>query len=97
MSSVKSVLVRGTFLQRPLSYRLCPNTEFSVGAWNLCIHTIAYVCVDPNIKTHCSISCNFVRGQQFSSNGDTVLTYQMPLQLFTLESGSRTVSGGAKI
>ena len=93
MSAIKSVLIEGNFREGPLNYRPSSH-EFSLGAWNISIKTIAYVCEDINVKAHCSISCNFVRGQKSTKNADAVTTYQMPLHLFSIESGYRTVSAG---
>ena len=94
MSSVKSIILKGNFKEHQLIYRPCPNSEFSSGAWNICINTIDYKCNDPNFKSHCSISCNFVRGQKFSANQDSVLTYQLPLGLFLIETGEKSLQIG---
>ena len=94
MSAIKSVLLKGNFKEKPLSYRLCPNSEFSSGAWNLSISSISYACDDKNFKSTCSITCNFVRGQKLSQAEDSVLTYQMPLTLFTIETGTKLIQNG---
>lgn len=95
MSAIKSILLKGN-LTAPLNYRLCPNTEFSSGAWNLSIAAISYSCEDANFKTICSLSCNFVRGQKYSASEGSTISYQMPLVLFSLESGVHTSTHGNK-
>ena len=94
MSAIKSVLLKGDFKQNQLSYRPCPNSEFAQGVWNVAISSLTYKCNDPNFESHCSISCNFVRGQKYSAAEDSVVTYQLPLTLFCLETGSKTVHTG---
>ena len=94
MSSIKSVILKGDLKTNPLTYRLCPSAEFSIGAWKLSINSITYTCEDPNFKSHCSLSCNFVREQKFSAAEDSVITYQMPLVLFRVESGTTSVHTG---
>ena len=94
MSAIKSVLLKGNFKENQLTYHPCPSSEFSSGAWNLCVNSISYKCNNQNFKSHCSISCNFVRGQKFSENQDSVLTYQLPLHLFLIETGEKTLQTG---
>ena len=94
MSAIKSILLKGDFKTTPLIYRPCPNSEFAQGAWNISLNSLTYECEDQNYTSHCSINCNFVRGQKFSTAEDSVLTYNLPLSLFLLESGTKTVHTG---
>ena len=94
MSAIKSVLLKGNFKQNSLSYSLCPPTEFCSGAWNLSINAVSYVCLDENYHSHCSLSCNFVRTQKLATNGTGTMTYQLPLMLFSIQSGLHTISSG---
>ena len=81
MSAIKSILIKGNLHSSPLTYRLCPNTEFSLGAWNLSVTAISYSCTDVHFKSQCSLSCNFVRGQKYSVNEDSIVSYQMPRKI----------------
>ena len=94
MSAIKSILLKGNFKDKKVNYRPCPSSEFSNGAWNVCINAISYNCHDQNFKSDCSISCNFVRGQKFSANEDSILTYQLPMVLFHVETGEKSLSIG---
>lgn len=92
MSAIKSIIIKGG--PKQLTYRLCPNTEFSHGTWHLSVNTISYTCRDANFLSICSLRCNFVRGQKYALNEDTVLAYEMPIALFSLETGSRSINAG---
>ena len=94
MSAIKSILLKGNFTTVPVTYKLCPNTEFSEGAWNLSIHAISYQCQEANFVSQCALTCNFVRGQKYSLNETSITNYQMPLIVFSVETGSRTINTG---
>ena len=92
IGTIKSVIVSGN-LNRNLVYKLCPNTEFSEGAWNINIKTIAYSCLIPNFKELCEISCNLVKSQRYNDSFE-VESYDQPFTIFVLESQKTTLNLG---
>jgi hypothetical protein len=91
-SSVKSVILSGNLnVKNSLKYKLCPNsTEFSQGLWNISIPSISFSCHERNVKELCQVSCNFVKAQRWSQNNE-IESYEEPLGMFLLETGSKTI------
>ena len=91
-AAIKSVIVSGN-LNDNLVYKLCPNTEFSDGAWNVTIKSIGYSCLVPNFKDLCQISCNLVKSQRYKDSYE-VESYDQPFNIFLLETKTTSLNLG---
>lgn len=82
MFKTKCVSVSGNLKQNNISYKLCPNTEFSTGKWQI---SISVVCLEAkeDINTFCSITSNFSVENRFSSKGE-LESYEQPLVTFQI-------------
>jgi hypothetical protein len=87
---IKSVLLKGR-IQQSVTYKLCPGTEFSEGVWNLSLLSLTYSVItsDQTNKEVFSISCNQVKGHQFSSSNE-VESYNQPLSTFIVDHKLKT-------
>jgi hypothetical protein len=87
---IKSVLLKGRLRDsaNPVTYRLCPGTEFSEGKWNLSLISLSYNIIEnPQEQINkevFSISCNQVKGHKYS-NSYEVESYNQPLSTFVLD------------
>lgn len=80
---IKSVIVNGN-LKSGLTYNLCPISEFSEGAWNICVSAIAFSFKIQNFNELCDISCNLVKSQKFNASYE-VERYNQSLNIFHLK------------
>jgi len=77
MFPIKAVQIKGNLKNDRLSYRLCPNTEFSTGRWNTAVTSICCDCKE-DINFFCTISSNFSVNTKYNELND-IVTYQQPL------------------
>jgi len=75
----KSILLSGNLKTKPVEYRLCPNTEFSFGQWQIALCGLFFELKseDINLNVFCTVSTNASVQDRFSKYGD-VETYQQP-------------------
>ena len=87
---IKSVLLKGR-IQQPVTYKLCPGTEFSEGIWTLSLISLTYSLIDSQQtnKELFSISCNQVKAQKISSSNE-IENYDQPLTTFLLDHKVKT-------
>ena len=80
---IKSVIVNGN-LRSGLTHILCPISEFSEGAWSICVSAIAFSFNIENFNEICDISCNLVKSQKFNASHE-VERYNQTLNIFHLK------------
>lgn len=80
---IKSVVVSGN-LKKGLTYLLYPLTEFSEGAWNICVSAVAFNFKTENFNELCGISCNLVKAQKFNASHE-VECYDEILNIFQMK------------
>ena len=69
MNSVtSSVLISGNS-QTNISYTCYPVNQFSRGHWQMCINSLNYE-TEEILALTCVVTCNFVKGQFRTQNGD---------------------------
>jgi len=77
MYSIKLVQIKGNLAQQNFSYRLCPNTEFSTGTWQMALQSVGYE-TKVDINQFCNITSNFSVSKHFSESG-IAENYEQPL------------------
>jgi len=81
MFPIKSIQLRGN-LMHEISYKLCPNTEFSSGNWQIAV-TNACIDLNEDLDFFCTISSNFCVNHRYDQSG-AIETYEQPLFTFLL-------------
>jgi len=91
-NKMKCIPVVGNISARTLTYRLCPNTEFSNGKWQMAISVVCLESqVDTDLYLFCTISSSFSVAIRYSKNGATEV-YEQPLVTFQLNLKKNTKS-----
>jgi len=88
MTAIKVVNLTGN-IQSNLSYKLCPNTEFSIGHWQIAISTF---CVEAfqDINAFINITSNASVNQRFDKG--RVSVYEQPLNTVHLNIKNKAKS-----
>ncbi|MBM3937457.1 MAG: hypothetical protein FJ333_02220 [Sphingomonadales bacterium] len=88
----KLVQVTGNLSKNNVQYRLCPNTEFSKGVWQM---AISVICIEANVEINqfCTFSSSFSVNKQYSREGETH-TVQQPISTIyvNLKKGSKSIN-----
>jgi len=88
--NTKIVSITGN-ISTGLSYTLCPNTEFSIGTWQL---AISAVCVEAlqDTNTFTSITCSASVNQKYVNGNVTI--YEQPLNTIhlNLKKNSKSIN-----
>lgn len=76
MFPLKCVSISGESI-RDLRYRLCPNTEFSDGEWQIALSAVC-IKAEEELNFFCSVNSNFSVDKRYSKDGE-IQIYQQPL------------------
>lgn len=77
---MKNISITGN-VRRNLTYRLCPNTEFSIGNWQIGLTTICTEALQ-DINAFVNITSNVSVSEKYKSGN--IVTYEQPLNTIYL-------------
>jgi len=94
MKNIKSVLLQGNLANDDFLLYRPFNSEFKKPKCFIKVADISYSVLPPlDISVLCSLSCNFVTSQKYSSKQELIV-YEQPLQSLLLKTGRNNIRFG---